>query len=103
MLGAGSWGTAFGKVLADAGCDVALWARRTEVAQAIRGSRRNPDYLPDVTLPDRLTATADAGEALAGADLHNTIFSPDAPLPEAWGADDPAPDDAPTDEAAADG
>src|SRR3712207_7021697 len=28
VLGAGSWGTAFGKVLADAGCDVTLWARR---------------------------------------------------------------------------
>ena len=32
VLGAGSWGTTFAKVLADAGCDVALHARRPELA-----------------------------------------------------------------------
>jgi len=69
VLGAGSWGTAFGKVLADAGCDVALWARRAEVAEAIRATRRNPDYLDDIVLPDRLTSTADPAQALAGVDL----------------------------------
>ena len=35
VLGAGSWGTTFAKVLADAGRDVVLWARRAEVAAAI--------------------------------------------------------------------
>ncbi|MEP6696129.1 MAG: NAD(P)H-dependent glycerol-3-phosphate dehydrogenase [Pseudonocardiales bacterium] len=69
VLGAGSWGTAFSKVLADAGCDVTLWARRAEVAEAIQGTRRNPDYLDDIILPDRLAATADARSALAGADF----------------------------------
>ena len=69
VLGAGSWGTAFGKVLADAGCDVWLWARRAAVADAIRIGRRNPDYLDDVTLPDRVQATADAEEALDRADF----------------------------------
>jgi len=69
VLGAGSWGTAFGKVLADAGCDVTLWARRPEVAEAIQATRCNPDYLDDITLPDRVSATADAGAALAGADF----------------------------------
>ncbi len=69
VLGAGSWGTAFGKVLADAGCDVALWARRPAVAAAIQAGGRNPDYLDDIRLPPRLRATADAADALAGADL----------------------------------
>ncbi|MBI3687021.1 MAG: NAD(P)-dependent glycerol-3-phosphate dehydrogenase [Actinobacteria bacterium] len=69
VLGAGSWGTAFGKVLADAGCDVALWARRAEVAGAIQTTRRNADYLPGIPLPRRLRATSDVGDALAGADL----------------------------------
>ena len=32
VLGAGSWGTTFAKVLADAGRDVVLWARRHDVA-----------------------------------------------------------------------
>jgi glycerol-3-phosphate dehydrogenase (NAD(P)+) len=69
VLGAGSWGTAFGKVLADAGCEVSLWARRPEVAETITVRRENSGYLPGVRLPDRLSATADASAALDGADL----------------------------------
>ena len=52
VLGAGSWGTAFAKVLADAGTDVTIWARREAVAAAIREYGTNPDYLPAVRLPD---------------------------------------------------
>ncbi|TDB72455.1 NAD(P)H-dependent glycerol-3-phosphate dehydrogenase [Micromonospora sp. KC721] len=69
VLGAGSWGTAFAKILADAGRDVTIWARRESVAEAIRTRRRNPDYLSDVRLPDRVTATGDAVKAIAGAEL----------------------------------
>lgn len=68
VLGAGSWGTTFGKVLADAGSSVTLWARRAEVAATIRTEHRNPEYLPGVELPPALHATADADEALDGAD-----------------------------------
>ncbi|MCC8245757.1 NAD(P)H-dependent glycerol-3-phosphate dehydrogenase [Saccharothrix luteola] len=67
VLGAGSWGTAFAKVLADSGTDVVLWARRADVADAISAERVNADYLPGVTLPSNLTATSDARKALAGA------------------------------------
>ncbi|GHH10977.1 hypothetical protein Srubr_63590 [Streptomyces rubradiris] len=35
VYGAGSWGTAFSLVLADAGCDVTLWARRADLVNAI--------------------------------------------------------------------
>ncbi len=69
VLGAGSWGTAFAKVLADAGTDAVLWARRPEVAQAINDYRRNPDYHPTLTLPSRVSATADPAVALRGAEL----------------------------------
>ena len=68
VLGAGSWGTTFAKVLGDAGRSVVLWARRPEVADAIRRDRENPGYLPGVRLPDGIESTVDAGEALAGAD-----------------------------------
>lgn len=68
-MGTGSWGTAFGMVLADAGCDVTLWARRPRLAEAVNSTRTNPDYLPGVELPQNLRATADAAEALAGADF----------------------------------
>ena len=33
VLGAGSWGTTFAKVLADGGADVAVWARRTPIVR----------------------------------------------------------------------
>jgi glycerol-3-phosphate dehydrogenase (NAD(P)+) len=69
VLGAGSWGTAFAKVLADAGRSVVVWARREEVAESIRRDKRNPDYLPDAVLPDTVTATSDPLEALDGADM----------------------------------
>ncbi|HWN29396.1 MAG TPA: NAD(P)H-dependent glycerol-3-phosphate dehydrogenase [Actinomycetospora sp.] len=68
VLGAGSWGTTFAKVLADAGTPVTLWARRAEVAEAVVREHRNPEYLPDVALPLDLAATADADEALEGAE-----------------------------------
>lgn len=68
MLGAGSWGTAFAKVLADAGNDVTIWARRPEVAKALATEHRNPFYLPDVQLPS-MAATHDHVAALDGADI----------------------------------
>jgi glycerol-3-phosphate dehydrogenase (NAD(P)+) len=66
-MGAGAWGTALAKVLAEAGVEVALWARRPEVADQINDTGCNPDYLPGVRLPPRIGATADAAAALAGA------------------------------------
>ena len=68
VLGAGSWGTAFAKVLADAGRDVTMWARRPEVAAQVRDEHVNAGYLPGIRLPGNLTATADAAEALDGAE-----------------------------------
>ncbi|CAM5494282.1 hypothetical protein SALBM311S_00573 [Streptomyces alboniger] len=56
-------------VLADAGCEVTLWGRRAELAQAVNSTRTNPDYLPGVELPENLRATADAAEAARDADL----------------------------------
>ncbi|MGQ4596767.1 NAD(P)H-dependent glycerol-3-phosphate dehydrogenase [Nocardia sp. R6R-6] len=68
VLGAGSWGTAFAKVLADAGTEVTIWARRPEVAAALASEHRNPDYLSDIPLPP-IAATHDPGVALDGADI----------------------------------
>jgi glycerol-3-phosphate dehydrogenase (NAD(P)+) len=69
VLGTGSWGTAFAKVLADAGSDVQLWARRRELAEAVNRTHENPDYLPGILLPDNVTATDDARACVAGADF----------------------------------
>ncbi|MGI3202494.1 NAD(P)H-dependent glycerol-3-phosphate dehydrogenase [Streptomyces sp. GLT-R25] len=69
VFSAGSWGTAVAKILADAGTDVIVHARRGEIADAINTHHRNPGYFPDIALPAALTATTDPAAALAGADF----------------------------------
>jgi glycerol-3-phosphate dehydrogenase (NAD(P)+) len=69
VLGAGAWGTAFAKILAEARTDVTIWARREAVAAAIRQDRTIESSLPGVKLPERVTATSDLAEALTGADM----------------------------------
>lgn len=69
VMGAGSWGTTFAKVLADAGTEVTVWARRPEIAEAITTERTNPAYLPKIELPAGIRATTDPAEALAGANV----------------------------------
>ena len=66
-MGAGAWGTALAKVLADAGNDVTLWTRRPELADEINRTGRNAGYVGDVELPRAIRATSDAGDALAEA------------------------------------
>lgn len=69
VLGAGSWGTTFAKVLADGGAAVALWARRPELAREISQAQRNSDYLPGINLPRTLWASALLPEVLDGVEL----------------------------------
>jgi glycerol-3-phosphate dehydrogenase (NAD(P)+) len=69
MLGAGAWGTAFAKMLADGGAQVTMWSRREAVAAAIRQERLNEGALPGVKLPERITATSDLAAAVDGAEL----------------------------------
>ncbi|MFV0319782.1 MAG: NAD(P)H-dependent glycerol-3-phosphate dehydrogenase [Microbacterium sp.] len=68
VLGSGSWGTTFGKILADGGADVTMWARRPELAHEIDEAKRNSAYLPGINLPRAMHATSHLSEALAGAD-----------------------------------
>jgi glycerol-3-phosphate dehydrogenase (NAD(P)+) len=65
-MGAGAWGTAMAKVLADAGTDVRLWARGAAVADEVNTAHSNDRYLPGITLPTRIRATTDPAEALDG-------------------------------------
>jgi glycerol-3-phosphate dehydrogenase (NAD(P)+) len=50
VVGAGSWGTAFTRVLLDRGHDVVLACHTREQADAIAETGRNPRYLPKVDL-----------------------------------------------------
>jgi glycerol-3-phosphate dehydrogenase (NAD(P)+) len=75
VLGAGSWGTTFAKILADAAAaagtprQIKVWGRRAEVVDQINHSHRNSDYLKDIVLPASITASTDVRQVLAGADL----------------------------------
>jgi glycerol-3-phosphate dehydrogenase (NAD(P)+) len=69
VFGAGSWGTAFSVVLADAGNEITLWARREELCATINEKGENTDYLPGVDLPAPVRATHDPEETLRGAEF----------------------------------
>lgn len=81
VLGAGSWGTALAKVLADNGYDTRLWGRNADLIDEIEKQRENPRYLPGVALPDNVVALKDLGQTLAGVQLV-TIVVPSHALRE---------------------
>lgn len=69
VIGAGSWGTTFAKVLADNPENkVNLWARRSDIAEEINSDHRNGDYLPGIVLPKNLQADTDISKVLQGAE-----------------------------------
>jgi glycerol-3-phosphate dehydrogenase (NAD(P)+) len=51
------------------GHDVSLWARDPSLVEDMRTRRANAVYLPDVTLPDRVTVTRDLAQAVSGTEL----------------------------------
>ena len=67
ILGAGSWGTALAIHLARVGHDVRLWARDPELVADMAARRANPRYLPDASLPDRVTPVTRPQAALQDA------------------------------------
>ncbi|HYS51929.1 MAG TPA: NAD(P)H-dependent glycerol-3-phosphate dehydrogenase, partial [Burkholderiales bacterium] len=83
ILGAGAWGTALAVSL----CGkhrVSLWARDAALATAIGSSRRNPRYLPEVSIPDSVAVTGDLLSAIAKCDAA-LIATPSSELREVLG------------------
>jgi glycerol-3-phosphate dehydrogenase (NAD(P)+) len=68
VLGAGSFGTCLALLCAREH-DVTIWARKPEVADAINRERRNPLYLEDIEMPERVRASNDLAEVLADREL----------------------------------
>jgi glycerol-3-phosphate dehydrogenase (NAD(P)+) len=64
VVGTGAWGTALAAMLAHEGRQVSLWARSEEEALALRASRENKRFLPDVVLPESLVITSSLEQAL---------------------------------------
>jgi glycerol-3-phosphate dehydrogenase (NAD(P)+) len=69
VVGCGSWGTAFARLLALQGHAPTLVCRDAAQAEAIVRHRRNPRHLFDVELPERLDAVPLAGADLSESDL----------------------------------
>jgi glycerol-3-phosphate dehydrogenase (NAD(P)+) len=68
IIGAGSWGTALARTLAQTGHTVRLWAYETEVVEEIRSRRENSLFLPGFRLPEGVRPTNRLTEALDGAE-----------------------------------
>ena len=68
ILGAGAWGTALAINLS-AHHGVTLWARDAAQISAMRASRRNQRYLPEILLPSELHLAADMDAACASAEF----------------------------------
>jgi glycerol-3-phosphate dehydrogenase (NAD(P)+) len=69
VVGAGSMGTAFAALLADAGLDVQLGCRRPDHAARIREEGRNSDYLDEVKLPETVRVVTTPEIEFGGIDL----------------------------------
>ncbi len=69
VVGAGSWGTALARVLAEKSHRVSLWGRTPDHVKDINDHRENRRYLPGVKLASSLTATHDLREAVSGKEL----------------------------------
>lgn len=65
VVGGGAWGTALAVAAHQAGCQTLLWARETQVVDAINSDHVNHDFLPGLRLPDALRATGDLAEVAA--------------------------------------
>lgn len=68
VLGAGAWGTALARVLAERS-SVALWTWRADHAARLERERENRDFLPDYALPEQISPTSDVGAAVDGASI----------------------------------
>lgn len=68
VIGAGSFGTAMAMVAARNEHDVMLWAHDPKVAAAIEETRRNPVYLREQAISDRVHATSSLADAARHSD-----------------------------------
>lgn len=69
VIGCGSWGTAFARLMANEGHEVLLVCRDPEQTAAINTYHRNPRYLFDIALPENLVAGDFERADLSGADV----------------------------------
>ena len=69
IIGATTWGTTLGILLAQNKVPVTLLARTEAEAQTLASQRRNARFLPDAPFPDRLSVTNELESALPQSSL----------------------------------
>lgn len=62
VVGAGAWGTALAQVAAAEGEEVLLWARESEVVEAINATHENAIFLKGLRLRESIRATVDLAD-----------------------------------------
>ncbi len=68
VIGAGAWGTALARHLANKGLQVMLWAYEPDVVESINRQRENRRFLPGIALPPSLSATGSLADAVRDRD-----------------------------------
>ena len=68
VIGAGAWGTALAKHIAEKGLHVKLWAYERDVVDSINQTHENRVFLPGVTLPPSLSATNALAQVASDSD-----------------------------------
>jgi glycerol-3-phosphate dehydrogenase (NAD(P)+) len=69
VVGAGGWGTALAKILADRGERVTLWCHGADSFRQMVETRENRAYLAGISLPAELTVTQSLGETVSNKRL----------------------------------
>jgi glycerol-3-phosphate dehydrogenase (NAD(P)+) len=69
VIGAGGWGIALTKLLADKGEPVTLWCHGTESYRELQQNRESRTYLPGITLASNVSFTRSIAESVSGKSL----------------------------------
>ena len=69
VIGAGSWGTALSRLLANNGHDVIMWSIIEAEVKMLQEKHEHVDKLPGVKLPESMEFTTDLKKAIEGKDL----------------------------------
>jgi len=69
VIGAGAWGTAIAKVIAEKDKDVVIWCNEESTRDDINIRHENSRFLPGIALPEKIKATSDIEEAASGREF----------------------------------
>jgi glycerol-3-phosphate dehydrogenase (NAD(P)+) len=69
VIGAGAWGTAVAKVIAEKGKGVVIWSFEEDTRDNINLRHENSRYLPGIRLPENIQASSDIVEAASGREF----------------------------------